>query len=38
MAHKKEVRFGKDNEKTTISGIVYPADDRGLFEKAEELK
>lgn len=38
MAHKKEVRFGKDNEKTTISGIVYPVDDRGLFEKVEELK
>ena len=38
MAHKKEVRIEKDNEKTTISGIVYPDDDRELFEKAEEMK
>ena len=35
MAHKKQVQFGQDNEKSTISGIVYPADDRGLFEKDE---
>lgn len=31
MAHKKEVRFGNDNESSMISGIVYPADDRVLF-------
>lgn len=37
MAHKKEVHFGKDNAKTTISGIIYPTDDKGLFEKVEEL-
>lgn len=37
MAHKKEVHFGKDNAKTTITGIIYPTDDKGLFEKVEEL-
>lgn len=35
MAHKKQVQLGQKNEKSTISGIVYPADDRGLFEKDE---
>lgn len=35
MAHKKQVQLGQNNEKSTISGIVYPVDDRGLFEKYE---
>ena len=35
MAHKKQVQFGQNNEKSTISGIVYPADDRGLFEESK---
>lgn len=33
MAHRKKVEFSKDNEKSTISGIIYPSDDRRLFEK-----
>lgn len=35
MAHEKKVQLGQENEKTTISGIVYPAGDRGLFEQAD---
>lgn len=35
MAHEKKVQLGREKEKTTISGIVYPADDRGLFEKTD---
>ena len=33
MAHRKHVSFGSNNDSSTISGIVYPADDKGLFEK-----
>ena len=33
MAHQKNVHFGGNNNSTTVSGIVYPTDDRGLFEK-----
>lgn len=33
MAHRKHVSFGGNNDSSTISGIVYPADDKGLFEK-----
>lgn len=34
LAHEKQIQMGNEvDEKTTISGIVYPADDRGLFEK-----
>ena len=33
MAHYKSVNFGGNNDSSTVSGIVYPADDKGLFEK-----
>lgn len=32
MAHKKTVHLGKEDGKSTVYGIVYPANDRGLFE------
>lgn len=35
MAHKRQVQFSRNDTKSTISGIVYPADDRRLFEKDE---
>lgn len=35
MAHKKQVQLSDDDGKSTISGIIYPSDDRGLFEKEE---
>ena len=33
LAHQKSVNFGGDNDSSTVSGIVYPAEDKGLFEK-----
>lgn len=33
MAHSKQVHLDSSNQTSTISGIVYPADDRGLFEE-----
>ena len=33
MAHQKSIDFGGDNNSSTVSGIVYPADDKGLFAK-----
>ena len=35
MAHRKQVHLDPNNQTSTISGIVYPADDRGLFEIKE---
>ncbi len=32
MAHQKSVHFGGGNDSSTVSGIVYPLDDRALFE------
>lgn len=32
MAHKKSVYFEEEG-KSTVSGIIYPANDRGLFEQ-----
>jgi hypothetical protein len=34
MAHSKQVHLDSSNQTSTISGIVYPPDDRGLFEEA----
>lgn len=31
MAHQKSIHFGGDDNSSTVSGIVYPADDKGLF-------
>lgn len=33
MAHQKKVHFGDGNDNSTVSGIVYPVDDKELFEK-----
>ena len=33
MAHHKSIRFGDGNNDSTVSGIVYPTDDKGLFAK-----
>ena len=33
MAHQRSFTLGGDNTNTTVSGIVYPVDDRGLFER-----
>ena len=33
LAHQKSVNFGGDNDSSTVFGIVYPAEDKGLFEK-----
>ncbi len=35
MAHKKSVHFGQENNETIVSGIIYPDEDRMLFEKDE---
>ena len=34
MAHQKSIHFGGDNDNSTVSGIVYPSDDKGLFAKS----
>lgn len=33
MAQNKKVEFGQEAERSTITGIVYPIDDRGFFGK-----
>lgn len=33
MAHKKSVHLGGENSSSVVSGIVYPVDDKALFEK-----
>lgn len=33
MAHKKHVEVRQDDVKSTVSGIVYPSDDRGMCKK-----
>ena len=35
MAHKKSVYFGDNNDNSTVSGIVYPEEDKGLFERTD---
>ena len=34
LAHQKSIHLGSDNDNSTISGIVYPLDDKGLFAKS----
>lgn len=32
LAHSKTVRFSQEDQTTTVTGIVYPSDDRGFFQ------
>ena len=38
MAHKKTVHLEEEDGKTTVYGIVYPTNDRGLFEEKAQLE
>lgn len=33
MAHHKSVHFGRDDDNSVVSGVVYPADDKGFFDR-----
>lgn len=37
MAHKKKVHMDSCNQVTTVSGVIYPIDDKRLFEDETEI-